>query len=452
VQHDSLGNLTRAQIDAFSVRDDSRVLQFVSVSFDVCASELTMALCSGASLHMASAEALLPGDPLLEVLHQQCITHVSLPAAVLAVLPEHAALPHLRTILVGGDVLPPALARHWAMRVALFNCYGPTETTICASYHRCSVVEDGSVPIGRPLANTQIYVLDAMLHPVPFGVVGEIYIAGDGVARGYLGQPELTDERFVDDPFRPGQRMYKSGDQGRWLADGNLAFAGRNDFQVKIRGFRIELGEIENRLASHPQVREVVVVAREDLPGDKRLVAYLTSRDGSAMEADELRQYVAAAVAEHMVPSAYVVLDAMPLTPNGKVDRKALPVPVLVRGNADYVAPRDELEEALAHHWADALKLDRIGIHDSFFELGGNSLLIVKLHSRLSELYPDRLAIADYFKHTTVARLAEHIRTGADANSRVSATLSRAEQRRSRMAAQRAGRDRQNQQAATSDE
>ncbi len=436
-QHDGLVNLACAQIEQFGVRQDSRVLQFVSFSFDVCISEITMALCSGAGLYLASAADLLPGEPLLATMERHAITHVSLPMAVLAALPPDAQLGRLQTLVVGGEALPPALANHWGARYALFNSYGPTEATVCASNYRCQPGEAGAVPIGRPLANTQIYILDSHLKPVPLGVAGEIHIGGAGVARGYLNRDALTAERFIADPFNPGARLYKTGDLGRWLADGNVEFMGRSDFQVKIRGFRIELGEIESRLLACEGVREAIVLAREDQPGDKRLVAYLT---GCTQPAATLRAELGASLAEHMIPSAFVMLDAFPLTPNGKLDRKALPVPNTVRSDVAYVAPRDANEELLATVWAEALRLDRVGIHDNFFELGGNSLLIVKLHNRLLEHFPGKVAIADYFKHTTVARLAAHIGAGSAASTRLPGSISRAETRKSRLAVQKNSR------------
>ena len=250
-----------------------------------------------------------------------------------------------------------------------------------------------SIPIGRPIANTQIYILDIHGEPVPIGVAGELYIGGAGVARGYLNRPELTAERFLSDPFvaEPGARVYRTGDLGRWLPDGNIEFLGRNDFQVKIRGFRIELGEIEARLALYPGIREAVVIAREDTPGDKRLVAYYTSTgpqgDLDALGAEALRAHLSAALPEYMVPAAYVRLESLPLTPNGKLDRRALPAPdadaYATRG---YEAPQGETETILAGIWAEVVRLDRVGRHDNFFELGGHSLLAITLIERMRRL------------------------------------------------------------------
>jgi acyl-CoA synthetase (AMP-forming)/AMP-acid ligase II/aryl carrier-like protein len=282
--------------------------------------------------------------------------------------------------------------------------------------YECRLDELTAPPIGRPISNTQIYILDVHRQPVPVGVSGELYIGGAGVARGYLNRPELTAEKFLADPFsaEAGARMYKTGDVGRYLPDGNIEFLGRNDFQVKIRGFRIELGEIEAKLSAHPGVREAVVLAREDSPGDKRLVAYYTptrTLDESGALADNvdaelLRAHVATTLPEYMVPAAYVLLETLPLTPNGKLDRKALPAPEAdAYALSVYEAPLGEIEVALAAIWADLLKLDQIGRHDNFFALGGHSLLAVTLIERMRRqgLQADLRAM---FDAPTLAQLA----------------------------------------------
>jgi amino acid adenylation domain-containing protein len=299
----------------------------------------------------------------------------------------------------------------------IVNGYGPAETTVFSTTYPEIKNRSRNTPIGRPLANTRIYILGAHGEPVPVGVTGELYIGGAGVARGYLSRPELTAERFVRDPFtaEAGARMYRTGDLGRWLADGNIEFLGRNDFQVKIRGFRIELGEIEARLREHEGVQEAVVLAREDTPGDKRLVAYYTVSEQSSVGAQELRAHVAAKLPEYMVPSAYVKLESLPLTPNGKLNRKALPAP---EGDAygvrQYEAPRGAIEELLAGIWAELLHLKRVGRHDNFFELGGHSLMAVTLVERLAQagLKGDVRAL---FATPTLAELAASFDTNAPA-------------------------------------
>jgi acyl-CoA synthetase (AMP-forming)/AMP-acid ligase II/aryl carrier-like protein len=270
----------------------------------------------------------------------------------------------------------------------LINAYGPTESTICATMHLCTEDYDFSVPIGRPIANTRIYILDAHGRPAPIGVSGEIYIGGESVARGYLNRPELTAQRFLDDPFSavPNASMYKTGDLGRWLPDGNIQFLGRNDFQVKIRGFRIELGEIEARLASHPSVQDAVVLAREDQAGDKRLVAYIVAQNGAQPDAETLREHLASGLPEYMIPAAYVSLDALPLSPNGKLDRKALPAPGIdAFSTSVFQKPQGETEILLAGLWQELLHIDRVGRFDNFFQLGGHSLLAISLIERMRQ-------------------------------------------------------------------
>ena len=264
--------------------------------------------------------------------------------------------------------------------------------------------------IGRPISNTRIYLLDANSIPVPIGVCGEIYIGGAGVARGYLNRPELTAERFLNDPFasEPGARMYRTGDLARYLPDGNIEFLGRNDFQVKIRGFRIELGEIESQLSRYPGIRDAIVLAREDVPGEKRLVAYYTSAEGISVE--ELRSHLLGVLPEYMVPAAYVALDVLPVTANGKLDRKALPAPELdayvVRM---YEAPIGEAEQAIAQIWCDVLKIERVGRHDDFFELGGHSLLAVRVLSRLRQALDVEINLTDLFARSVLRDFAGSI-------------------------------------------
>jgi aryl carrier-like protein len=299
----------------------------------------------------------------------------------------------------------------------IVNGYGPAETTVFSTTYPEIKNRSRNTPIGRPLANTRIYILDSHGDPVPVGVTGELYIGGAGVARGYLNRPELTAARFLKDPFTddPQGRMYRTGDLGRWLADGNIEFLGRNDFQVKIRGFRIELGEIEARLREHEGVQEAVVLAREDTPGDKRLVAYYTASEQNSVGAEALRTHLAAKLPEYMVPAAYVRLESLPLTANGKLDRKALPPP---EGDAyvvrQYEAPQGPVEELLAGIWAEVLKLERVGRHDNFFELGGHSLMAVTLVERLARagLKADVRAL---FAAPTLAELATSFDTNAPA-------------------------------------
>jgi arthrofactin-type cyclic lipopeptide synthetase C len=340
--------------------------------------------------------------------------------------------------VVGGEKAERRLLTRWRQRTAghylgWLNTYGPTETTVYSAALLLKAndeVDTHDIPIGRPIANTQMYILDAHQQPVPIGVAGELYIGGAGVARGYLNRPELTAQRFVRDPFssQPQARMYRTGDLARFRPDGHIEYLGRNDHQVKIRGFRIELGEIEARLASHPSVRQTVVQAREDQPGDKRLVAYFTAHepapDGASAspEIEALRTHLSAVLPDYMVPAAYVRLDHMPLTPNGKLDRKALPAPeagaYLTR---DYQPPLGEVETTVARIWAEVLKLERVGRTDNFFALGGHSLLTVKVTSQLRESGKDA-SVADLFNHPTLESFARCL-SGASSKAELRGAL-----------------------------
>ncbi|AEI67135.1 non-ribosomal peptide synthetase [Corallococcus macrosporus] len=345
------------------------------------------------------------------VTHLQCTP--SLAQALLLEPGAPGALAGLERLLVGGEALSEALAARLRGTVggALLNMYGPTETTIWSASHAVREAA-GPVPIGTPIANTSLYVLDAALRPVPVGVPGELYIGGAGVARGYHARPELTAERFLPDPVasEAGARMYRTGDRARWRADGAVEFLGRVDHQLKVRGFRVEPGEIEAVLARHPAVARAVVVAREDLPGSARLVAYLVPRLEASLSGDALLAYARRALPEHMVPSAWVTLEALPLTPNGKVDRKALPAPEGVRDvGREYVAPRTETERRLAELWASLLGVPRVGAEDDFFALGGQSLLATRAASRIREAFGVDLPLRELFESASPAALGARL-------------------------------------------
>ncbi|HEY7768733.1 amino acid adenylation domain-containing protein, partial [Longimicrobium sp.] len=416
VPHRGLCNVAAAQQRVFGVGPEDRVLQFASLSFDAAAFELVMALASGAALCVAPRDELLPGPGLLALLRRHAVTTVTLPPSALAALPVEE-LPALRTITVAGEALPAELVERWGTRHRLWNLYGPTEATIWSTAAACA--DPASKPdIGAPIANVRAYVLDAALQPLPVGVPGELYVGGAGVARGYLGRPGLTAERFVPDPFSAegGARLYRTGDRARWLADGRLDFAGRVDHQVKVRGFRIEPGEIEARLAEHPGVREAVVLAREDEPGEKRLVAYVVGH--AAPGADVLRAHLGETLPEYMVPAAYVHLDALPLTPNGKVDRKALPSPegeAFARGG--YEAPVGAAEQALAEVWSEVLGVEQVSRRDDFFELGGHSLLVVLAVSRIQQVLGVEVEPGQVFEHPVLKDLAEALGGAGDAEA-----------------------------------
>ncbi|OAR23476.1 hypothetical protein A8W25_29095 [Streptomyces sp. ERV7] len=377
--HRGLASLAADHIERFGIVEGDGVLQFASFNFDCSVGDLVMALASGSAL-IVRPQDCLSGHQLGELIERTSATHVTIPPQVLAALPP-AAHPTLKSVATAGDVLTAELVAQWAPGRRMFNAYGPTETTVDSL---ATEVEAGSgaPPIGRPLVNTRVYVLDDDMRPLPVGAEGELFIAGAGLARGYLRQPGLTAERFVPCPFgEPGERMYRTGDIARWRPDGNLEFLGRVDEQVKIRGFRIEPGEIEAVLNRHPDLTASVVTAREDRPGNKRLVAYVVAREGTAPDPAELRRRVGADLPDYFVPAAVVVLDAFPLNPNGKLDRKALPVPDLSSLSSGR-APRTAHEELLCGLFAEVLGMDRVGVDDGFFDLGGDSVMAIQLAAK----------------------------------------------------------------------
>ncbi|MEU5775093.1 non-ribosomal peptide synthase/polyketide synthase [Streptomyces venezuelae] len=404
VTHRGLASLALSHQEALAVDGASRVLQFASLSFDASAGELVMTLLAGATLVVPRPEQVV-GDAVVRLIADTGVTHAMLPPAFVATL-DPAAVPTLRGLITGGEACPPEVTARWSSGRTMLNAYGPTESTVCATLSS-PLTGAVSAPIGRPVTGTRAYVLGAGLRPVPAGVTGELYLAGDGVARGYLGRPDLTAERFVACPFgAPGERMYRTGDLVRWNTDGELEYLGRADDQVKVRGFRIEPGEIAAVLDRHPSVSHSAVVVREDRPGDKRLVAYAVPADPArGVDPALLRAHVAASLPDYMVPAAVVALDAIPLSPTGKVHRDALPVPEY-GGPAAGRAPRTPREEVLCGLFAEVLGVDRVGIDDSFFDLGGHSLLATRLAARIRTALGVELPLAALFETPTVAGLA----------------------------------------------
>ncbi|MEC2134528.1 non-ribosomal peptide synthetase DhbF [Bacillus subtilis] len=409
VTQKSLSNFLLSMQEAFSLGEEDRLLAVTTVAFDISALELYLPLISGAQIVIAKKETIREPQALAQMIENFDINIMQATPTLwhALVTSEPEKLRGLR-VLVGGEALPSGLLQALQdLHCSVTNLYGPTETTIWSAAAFLEEGLQGVPPIGKPIWNTQVYVLDNGLQPVPPGVVGELYIAGTGLARGYFHRPDLTAERFVADPYGPpGTRMYRTGDQARWRADGSLDYIGRADHQIKIRGFRIELGEIDAVLANHPHIEQASVVVREDQPGDKRLAAYVVA-DG-AIDTAELRRYMGASLPDYMVPAAFVEMDELPLTPNGKLDRKALPAPDFSTSVSDR-SPRTPQEEILCDLFAEVLGLARVGIDDSFFELGGHSLLAARLMSRIREVMGAELGIAKLFDEPTVAGLAAHL-------------------------------------------
>ncbi|HEX8852917.1 MAG TPA: amino acid adenylation domain-containing protein, partial [Pyrinomonadaceae bacterium] len=423
VEHRGMLNHLYAKISDLQLTAADAVAQTASQCFDISVWQFLSALLVGGRVNIFDDEAAHDAARLLGEIQSRRITIFETVPTLLRATLNHAEasgaerlqLDALRWMLVTGEALPPDLCRQWLdayPAVPLLNAYGPTECSDDVTH--CVISEPPAedvvhMPIGRPVSNMSLYVLDAHLKPVPVGVSGELYVGGVGVGRGYLNNPAQTARVFIPNPFSaaPGARLYKTGDLARFLSDGQIEFLGRVDYQVKIRGFRIELGEIETALAAHASVHETAVMVREDAPGDKRLVAYVVPRAGELTSTSELRSFIKQRLPEYMLPSAFVLLDALPLTPNGKVDRKALPAPEGERPelNAEFTAPRTPAEEQLAAIWQQVLRVERVGVYDNFFELGGDSILMIQIISKASAVGL-HLTLRQFFQHQTIAELS----------------------------------------------
>ncbi len=414
LEHGGTYNTAASHIEQCGVRADDRLLQFAAFGFDGAIIESLMALGAGAELVLVPKDELLLGESLARLLLDSDITMATLQPSIMATLPD-LPLPWLRTLISAGEACTGALVARFAAQRELWNAYGPTEGSVAVTLGRCSVADgDGELPsIGRALPNTRVYILDEQLQPVAIGEPGELYLGGVAVARGYLNRPELTAQRFLPDPYspHPGDRIYRTGDLARFRPDGRVEFLGRLDHQVKLRGFRIELGEIEAALLRHPAVRHCVVLARSDEPGDQRLVAYVVPHPEAAFAIAELRELLRTSLPAFMIPAAFVVQAALPLTSHGKVDRAALPPPGRMRPAlaTAYAAPRSEVERTLAAIFAAVLQMDEVGINDDFFELGGHSLLVGQAAALIASRLSFRLPLRALFAYPTIAALATHL-------------------------------------------
>ncbi|HEV2846615.1 MAG TPA: amino acid adenylation domain-containing protein, partial [Thermoanaerobaculia bacterium] len=415
ISHEALTNFLASMAERPGIGAGDVLLAVTSLSFDIAGLELYLPLLAGGRVALASREEAADGHRLRELIAASGATVLQATPATWRLLLEAGWTggEGLKA-LCGGEALPPSLASSLRERVgSLWNVYGPTETTVWSTVEE--IAGEGAVTIGRPIANTTVYILDAWGSPAPVGVPGELLLGGAGLARGYLRRPELTAERFVPDPFGPaGLRLYRTGDLARYQPDGRLEHLGRIDHQVKVRGFRIELGEIEAALGRHPEVAAAVAVAREDIPGDPRLAAYVVPRRAGADLAGELRSWLSRTLPDYMIPTAWVTLEAFPLTPNGKVDRKALPKPAALSGEAP-AEPRTPVEEMLAEMWRELLGLESIGIRDNFFALGGHSLKATRLVARVRQAFGVELPLRRVFEAPTIeglARWIERLRSG----------------------------------------
>ncbi|WP_392479126.1 amino acid adenylation domain-containing protein [Nostoc sp. C110] len=411
IEHQAIVNLSLAWAETFQVKQNSRLLQFGSFSFDLSVAEIATTFVTGACLYLAKKETLLPSQILVDFLTHHKISHAFLSPSALSVLPQ-ATLPDLQTIGVGGEACPAELVAQWGTGRRLFNCYGPTESTVNAALAMLAVgialchPNGKKPPIGQPLSNIRIYILDPHNQPLPPGIPGELCIAGVGLARGYLNRPDLTVEKFIKiELFGQIERIYKTGDLARWKSDGNLEYLGRIDDQIKLRGFRIELGEIESILLQHPLVKEAIVTLYK-AESNQSLIAYVTGINNDL--STQLKNHLKSRLPDYMIPAQIIVLDELPLTPNGKVDRKSLPTPNGVIEGL-YVAPRNEIEEQLAQVWSAVLEHQDIGIHDNFFDLGGHSLLAIKLLNNIQQVFGQHLSLSSLFQNPTIAQLAEQL-------------------------------------------
>nr|WP_276562565.1 non-ribosomal peptide synthetase [Bacillus sonorensis] len=407
VEHRGLCNLTLLFKSRMSVSQEDKIVQFASLSFDASCWEIAMSLLCGAALYIPDQSVILDHRLFERFLYGNNITIATLPPGYAAHL-EPERVPALRKLITAGSAPSVELVKRWENQVIYYNAYGPTESSVCSLIWKGGhSVAGRSVPIGSPIDHHAVYIVDHNNQLLPIGAAGELCIAGEGLARGYLHRPDLTAEKFVANPFSPGEKMYKTGDLARWLPDGNIEYLGRIDHQVKIRGYRIEIEEVEHRLLSHEAVREAAVIAKEDAGGAKSLCAYYVAKQPVGLH--ELRSHIAAMLPSYMVPEFFMELQQMPLTRNGKLDRQALPEPDRAAASAVYIKPATETEARLAALWQDVLGAERVGAADHFFELGGHSLNAMTLISRIQRDLDIDISMKELFRYPTIRELADRI-------------------------------------------
>ncbi|MDB5154537.1 MAG: non-ribosomal peptide synthetase [Mucilaginibacter sp.] len=410
VEHRNVVNLIWSQQKVYNITADERVLQFTTIAFDPSAEQIWIAFLTGAALVVINQKTLVDIKALENYIIAKKVSHIHTVPAYLAEL-SIKDMGSVKRVITGGESCSPLLAERWKGCCMFINEYGPTETTITSMEYKADPADNYPVfvPIGRPVGNTYIYILDDHQHLLPFGAIGEIYIGGDGVTRGYLNRPELTAEKFIKNPYRPGELMYRTGDIGRWLADDNVEYLGRIDDQVKIHGYRIELDEISSVLQKHPKVKTAIVIARAIKGTDKELAAYTTGK----AEAAELRDYLKEQLPVYMVPGYYVHMESMPLTSNGKIDRKLLPLPDKRhhQKHDNFAPPATVTEKTIASIWQDVLNIEAIDIDDNFFDLGGSSLMAVKIINQINKKIEVNLSFSSLYQIPTIRQLARKIDT-----------------------------------------
>ena len=412
VEQRQVVNLALGQIKRFKLGEHERILQFYSIGFDPSVEQIFVALLSGSALYLVAKEILLSSREANGFIRRHAITHLDATPSFLEML-NFEELSSLKRVMSSAEACSVKLAKALSEKLAFYNSYGPTEATVTAIMHLVNPAKIGAnIPIGKPITNYQAYILNNDRNLLPIGIPGELYIGGEGLARAYLNRPELTKEKFVENPFIANERLYRTGDWARWLPNGDIEFLGRIDHQLKIRGFRIELGEIEATLLKHPHLSEAVVICRENQLGKPYLCAYFVAKQ--PIEISELREYLAQELPDYMIPAQFIPLAKMPLTPNKKIDRQKLPQAELTRADdtTTYAPPETEAEKLIAQIWQDILAIDKVGLEDNFFDLGGNSLDIMKLSARLEKEFKQEIPVVMLFKYTTINLIINYLSEG----------------------------------------
>ena len=420
IEHGGFVNMCLAQIAGFGILESDHVLQFASPSFDASLSEIFMALLKGAALVLIGKDIINDPEDFVNFLDKNQVSVITFPPVYLNMLNKHP-LPTVKTIITAGEPAIMSDVNFYCKNKTYFNAYGPTESSVCATYYKVNkdITDQDVVPVGKAIHNLSVFILNEFLTPVPVGIPGEICISGIGLAKGYLNNPELTEEKFVQSPFTPNERLYKTGDSGKWLPDGNILFLGRKDDQVKIRGHRIEIGEIENRMRQHPLIKDVLIIANESDPNIKELVAYFISH--ANISSQELKTFLNEQLPEFMIPSHFMRLDQFPLTIHGKINKKQLPSPLKssdIKSPDDYIPPENEIQEIFVQVWQKILNKDKIGIFDNFFDMGGDSIRAIQFISHLHQKNIT-LRVRDVFQYPTIAQLSEKIKKSVDINQDV---------------------------------